>query len=193
MLCLRTATQPAWLARAIAHPSDILIDHAHCERKAAANALNLLARYPERSFLRAPLLALAREELDHFEQVLAALDRRGIALAAQAPTGYQAQLFAHVRPGAAKLLDLLLVGALIEARSCERFRLLAEHHPDAELAILYRGLLESEARHHGVFVRLAEHEAAGAREEVRARLQELATAECAVLERLGAKVARIHA
>ncbi|MSP92737.1 MAG: tRNA-(ms[2]io[6]A)-hydroxylase [Myxococcales bacterium] len=192
MLCLHTSTQPAWLARAIAHTPDILIDHAHCERKAAANALNLLARYPDRTFLRAPLLALAREELEHFEQVLAELDRRGIALTAQAPTGYQAHLFAHVRPGAAKLLDLLLVAALIEARSCERFRLLAEHHPEPDLAALYRGLLEAEARHHGVFVRLAEHEA-GARDGVRARLQELAEAECAVLEKLGAKVARIHA
>jgi tRNA-(ms[2]io[6]A)-hydroxylase len=190
MLCLRCPTEPDWLARAIAHTPEVLVDHAHCERKAAANALNLLARYPDRPWLQAPLLAIAREELDHYEQVLALLAERGIALAVQSPTGYQAGLFALVRKGENKLLDLLLVAALIEARSCERFRLLSEHYPDAELRALYRGLLESEARHHGVFVRLAENESG--RDIAQQRLHELARREVEVLAGV-ARLARVHA
>lgn len=191
MLCLRSRTEPAWLARAIAHTPEILVDHAHCERKAASQALALLARFPDRPELVEPMLALAREELEHFELVMAILQRRGIAMDSQAPSGYQAQLHAEVRKGMpGKLIDLLLIAALIEARSCERFKLLAEQHPDAELREAFRGLLESEARHHAVFVRLAE--AYEDRVAVRARLEQLAEAERAVLEGLP-PLARIHA
>lgn len=191
MLCLRSRTEPEWLARAIANTAEVLVDHAHCERKAATNALSLLARYPDKPALVPPMLALAREELEHFEQVLGLLQTRGIALVPQKPSGYQARLFDLVRgAGDDKLVDLLLIGALIEARSCERFRLLAEHHPDEELRAAFRGLLESEARHHAAFVRLAEE--FQAREVVRARLEVLAEAERAVLEGMPA-IARIHA
>lgn len=191
MLCLQSKTQDAWLQRAIAHTADVLIDHAHCERKAAANALNLLGRFPDHPELQEPMLALAREELEHLELVLAILNARGIAMELQSPTGYQARLFDLVRSGMPdKLVDLLLVASLIEARSCERFRLLSEHHPDAELRATFRGLLESEARHYGVFVRLAEQQAP--RDQVRARLQELATSECAILEQ-ARPLPRIHA
>ena len=191
MLCLQSHTQDAWLQRAIAHTDDVLIDHAHCERKAAANALNLLGRYPDHPELQEPMLALAREELEHFELVLAILRERDVGMVAQSPSGYQAQLFGQVRKGAPhKLVDLLLVGALIEARSCERFRLLSEHHPDAHLRQTFRSLLESEARHYGIFIRLAEQQAP--REEVRVRLQELAEAECGILQNLP-PIARIHA
>ena len=129
MLCLQSHTQDAWLQRAIAHTDDVLIDHAHCERKAAANALNLLGRFPDHPELQEPMLALAREELEHFELVLAILRARGVAMVAQAPSGYQARLFERVRKGVPdKLVDLLLVGALIEARSCERFRQIGRAH-----------------------------------------------------------------
>ncbi len=190
MLCLHSRTQDAWLQRAIAGTDDVLIDHAHCERKAATNALNLLGRFPDHAELQTPLLALAREELEHFELVLGLLAARGTPLKAQAPTGYQARLFELVRGGMPdKLVDSLLCGALIEARSCERFRLLSEQHPDAELRQAFRSLLESEARHHSVFVRLAEMQAP--REVVRARLEELAQQEVAILERVP-PLARIH-
>lgn len=198
MLCLRSRTEAEWLERVIANTAEVLVDHAHCERKAASNALGLLARFPDRPELVAPLLALAREELEHFEAVVELLAARGIPLVAQPPSGYQAQLFALVgkagggRGGPGKLVDLLLVAALIEARSCERFRILAEQHPDGELRLVFKGLLESEARHHGVFVRLAEGAAAVGREAVRERLVELAEAERGILEGM-AKVARIHA
>ncbi len=191
MLCLQSHTQDAWLQRAIAHTADILIDHAHCERKAAANALNLLGRFPDHAELQAPMLALAREELEHFELVLAILREREVAMVMQAPSGYQAALFALVRPGMPhKLVDLLLVGALIEARSCERFRLLSEQHPDAALRQTFRSLLESEARHYSVFVRLAEQQAP--RDAVRERLQVLAEAERDILDTVK-PIARIHA
>lgn len=191
MLCLRSRTEPEWLARAIAHTPEILMDHAHCERKAASQALALLARFPDRPELVEPMLALAREELEHFELVMAILKKRGIAMDSQSPSGYQAQLHAQVRKGMPeKLIDLLLIGALIEARSCERFKLLAEQHPDGELREAFRSLLESEARHHAVFVRLAEHYQD--RVAVRERLQQLAEHECTVLEHLP-PLPRIHA
>ncbi len=193
MLCLRSRTEPAWLQRAIENTPEILVDHAHCERKAASQALALLARFPDRPALVEPMLSLAREELEHFEQVLALLRSRHIAMGVQKPSGYQARLFKLVNRGGFAddtLVDQLLVGALIEARSCERFRLLAEHHPDPELSAAFRSLLESEARHHAVFVRLAE--TVTDRDRVRARLTELAEAEREILETLP-PVARIHA
>lgn len=191
MLCLRSRTEPEWLARAIAHTPEILKDHAHCERKAASQALAMLARFPDRPELVEPLLALAREELEHFELVMDILKQRGIAMDSQAPSGYQAQLHAEVRKGMPhKLVDLLLIAALIEARSCERFKLLADQHPDAALREAFRSLLESEARHHAVFVRLAEHYQD--RVAVRERLQQLAEHERAVLEGLP-PLPRIHA
>jgi len=190
MLCLRSRTEADWLQRAIDGTAEVLIDHAHCERKAATNALSLLARFPDHPDLVAPMLELVREELTHFETVLGLLQARGLVLVPQSPSGYQAQLFALVRKDAWKLVDLLLVAALIEARSCERFRLLSEHHPDAELRQTFRSLLESEARHHAVFVRLAE--ARADRGLVRERLGELAEREREILESLP-RLARIHA
>lgn len=191
MLCLRSRTESDWLARAIAHTDEVLIDHAHCERKAATQALSLLARFPDRPELVGPMLTLAREELEHFELVLQILGQRGVAMTAQATSGYQTGLHAHIRAGMPhKLVDLLLIGAIIEARSCERFKLLAEQHPDAGLRQAFRSLLESEARHHATFVRLAEHY--GDRETIRARLGELAEAERTILENLP-PINRIHA
>ena len=191
MLCLRSRTEPEWLERAIGHTSEILIDHAHCERKAASQALSMLARFPDRPELVEPLLALAREELEHFELVMAILRERQVPMGSQAPSGYQAGLHAAVRKGMPeKLIDLLLIAALIEARSCERFKLLADHHPEPALAKAFRSLLESEARHHAVFVRLAE--GYQDRVTVSARLQELAEHERQVLEQLP-PMPRIHA
>jgi len=176
MLCLQSRTEADWLARAIAHPREILIDHAHCERKAAAQALQHIGRFPDRGELTAPLVALAREELDHFEVVVALAHARGWSMQTQVASGYQARLHALVRPGMPdKLVDLLLVAALIEARSCERFSLLAAHHPDPELAAAFGALLKAEARHHGMFVRLARAVAPHA--HIGDRLDELAVIE----------------
>ncbi|HSJ97887.1 MAG TPA: tRNA isopentenyl-2-thiomethyl-A-37 hydroxylase MiaE, partial [Myxococcota bacterium] len=144
MLRLAAPTDPAWTARALAGLDELLLDHAHLEKKAAGTAVTLLFRYPERRALQEPLARLAREELAHFEQVLAHLDRRGVRFRPQRPAPYAGRLHAAVRPDEpGRLLDTLLVAALIEARSCERLGLLAEALPgvDAALAALYRGLL----------------------------------------------------
>jgi tRNA-(ms[2]io[6]A)-hydroxylase len=156
MLNLAAPSDPRWVGQALAHLDDILLDHAHCEKKAAGAAITLLFQYPHHEFLQAPLARLAREELSHFELVLARLEQRGIAFGRQKPSPYGGKLRTLVRAREPEhLLDLLLVASLIEARSCERFQLLAEAIDDNELAGFYRDLLASEARHHGVYVELA--------------------------------------
>ena len=191
MLRLQSATDGAWLGRALAHLDEILVDHAHCEKKAASTAVSLLFKYPDRQALLAPLSRLAREELAHFEEVLAALAARGIRFRHQPPSPYATGLQRAVRSREPeRLLDTLLCSALIEARSCERMRLLAEALDDASLADLYRGLLASEARHHHAYVELAAALAPAA--EIRARLQELALHEAAVLA-AAPEMPRLHA
>lgn len=180
MLSLAAPTGPGWVERALGRLDEILLDHAHCEKKAASTALALLFRYPEHDFLQAPLSRLAREELRHFEEVLRELARRGVAFRRLRPSPYAGRLFEAVRTAEpARLLDTLVCCALIEARSCERFRLLAEAVPEPGLAALYRGLLAAEARHHGAYLALARRVAPEA--ELRARQAELAAHEAAVL------------
>jgi tRNA-(ms[2]io[6]A)-hydroxylase len=192
MLRLACATDPGWAGRALGRLDELLLDHAHLEKKAAGTAVTLLFRYPERRALQEPLARLAREELGHFEQVLGHLDRRGVAFRPQRPGPYAGRLHRAVRADEpARLLDTLLVAALIEARSCERLGLLAEALPgvDDELAALYRGLLAAEARHHGEYVGLAL--ALFPERDVRARLDELAAHEAESLDAADAP-ARLH-
>ncbi len=152
---LACATPQAWLEAAAADLPALLIDHANCEKKAASTALSLLFRYPERRRLCHFMSRLAREELRHFEQVCALLEARGIAWRTVPASRYAEGLRGHVRreePG--RLVDLLLVGALIEARSCERFEALSPHLDD-ELAAFYRGLCAAERRHFQRYLQLA--------------------------------------
>jgi tRNA-(ms[2]io[6]A)-hydroxylase len=180
MLALAAPTSPAWVARALAGLDHVLVDHAHCEKKAASTAVSLLFRYPERTAMLPALSALAREELAHFEQVLALLARRGVAYGRLTPSPYATELLAAVRPREPeRLADTLLCLALIEARSCERMRLLADAVDDAELAAFYRGLLASEARHHRTYVALASDVLPET--VVRERLAALAAHEAAVI------------
>jgi tRNA-(ms[2]io[6]A)-hydroxylase len=191
MSILASPTDPSWAARALASLDDVLVDHAHCEKKAASTALSLCFRYPERPELSLALSALAREELAHFEQVVELLRARGIAVRHQVPSPYAAGLLEAVRTTEPeRLLDTLLCMALIEARSCERLRLLGDASSDAELASLYRGLVTAEGRHLRRYVGLAESVASVT--EVRARLNELARHEAAVLARIR-PMARLHA
>jgi tRNA-(ms[2]io[6]A)-hydroxylase len=182
MLKLASATPPGWAAFAAARLDAVLLDHAHCERRAAATALALLSRYPHHGALQAPLAALAREELAHFEEVLGHLARRGIVYRRAQPSPYAGRLHDGVRAHEPeRLLDRLLVAALIEARSCERLGLLADAVPDPALAHFYRGLRAAEARHHGVYAELAC--ALVPREAVAVRLDALARHEAEVLAR----------
>jgi tRNA-(ms[2]io[6]A)-hydroxylase len=180
VLSLASETGSGWLARALEEIDEILVDHAHCEKKAASSALGLLFRYPERHDLLLPLAELAREELAHFAEVVRVMAARGLRLRHQVPSPYAGQLMQAVRTREPeRLLDMLLCHALIEARSCERLKLLADAVPDDTLATLFRGLLASEARHHAAYVELAAGVAPAA--TVRARLAELAAHEAAVL------------
>lgn len=182
MLHLASQTGPDWLTRAWAAIDEVLLDHAHCEKKAAGAAIKLLFSYPHHRFLQEPLAELAREELEHFQQVLALLDARGIRYATLRPSPYGLALHALVRRDEPdRLLDVLLIAALIEARSCERFQILAEGVPDPALAALYRSLLACEARHHGLYLELASQLVSRAVRDV--RLEALAAAEAEIVAR----------
>jgi tRNA 2-(methylsulfanyl)-N6-isopentenyladenosine37 hydroxylase len=165
-------TPTAWLEHALCHVDVLLIDHANCEKKAAGAALNLMYRYVDKPPLLTRMARLAREELRHFEQVLQQMAKHGVTYRHLTPGRYAAALRAHVRhaePG--RLVDLLLIGAIVEARSCERFELLARSL-DAPLAGFYRRLLASEAGHFAHYLALARRYAgAGDQNTVSDRLQ----------------------
>ncbi len=187
---LQTPTQFAWVEMAIAHLDTILLDHSHCERKAASAAINLMFRYPSNTLMVRKLTAIAQEELEHFELVNQWLDKRGISLAHLSAPPYGSQLKAAIRhQEPQRLLDFLLVSALIEARSHERLGLLAEYCPDLDLAKFYRSLMASEARHYGIYWVLADHYFE--REEVKQRLEALSMIESKILSTLHPEP-RIH-
>ncbi|MDB6087331.1 MAG: hypothetical protein JWN85_115 [Gammaproteobacteria bacterium] len=171
---LQAATPAAWVDAAVEGWRELLVDHANCEKKAASTALALIFAYPEDTQLGLALSRLAREELRHFEQVQGAMTELGVPFTRQKPGRYAAGLRSAMRtsePG--RKLDLLLTGALIEARSCERFRLLAGRL-QAPLGRFYARLAESEARHFELYVELARVRAA---HEWEARLRVLAERE----------------
>ncbi len=148
-------TPEAWIQQALQHPEILLIDHANCEKKAASTALNLMYRYIDNFDLLNKMSRLAREELRHFEQVLAIMQRRKIPYRHITASRYAAELRKHVRSAdPEKLIDTLIVGAIIEARSCERFASLASHLDD-ELQKFYESLLKSESRHFQDYLSLA--------------------------------------
>ncbi|MEA5504720.1 tRNA isopentenyl-2-thiomethyl-A-37 hydroxylase MiaE [Halotia wernerae UHCC 0503] len=187
---LKQPTSDAWVKQAIANLDIILLDHSHCERKAAGVALNLMFRYPSNTKMIRELTAIAREELEHFELVNQWLERRNISLAPLQPPPYGAGLRAAVRPQEPhRFLDSLLITGLIEARSHERLGLLATHCPEPELAKFYRGLMASEARHFGTYWVLAD--TYFDRKVVMQRLDELATVESELLVNLHSEP-RIH-
>src|SRR5215467_6896056 len=147
MLHLQCDTPERWLAQVDSDLPAILIDHAHCEKKAAGTALNLIFHYVENRELCREMTEIVREELEHFHMVLDLLDRRGIRFRRLRPSQYGRKLNDLVRKQEPqRAVDRLLVAGLIEARSCERFQALAEHVQDAELRAFYAGLFESEAR-----------------------------------------------
>ncbi len=187
---LQQPTSTAWIDQALANLDVILLDHSHCERKAAGVALNLMFRYPSSTKLVRSLTAIAQEELEHFDQVNQILEQRGIPLAPLAAPPYGAGLNKQIRPQEPeRMLDTLLVCGLIEARSHERLGLLGEHCPDPQLARFYRGLMASEARHYGTYWVLAT--TYFDRPVVSQRLEELAIVESALLATLHPEP-RIH-
>lgn len=190
MLNLKTATSQRWVQQVLGNIAELLIDHAHCERKAASTAMNLIGSYCDHPNLVPALCPIVTEELEHFRLVLDLLRRRGIPFRRQRASNYGSQMNQLVRqrePGRA--IDRLLVAGLIEARSCERFGLLQQSAPDRELAEFYGGLFESEARHHAVYLRSAM--LFGGEADVKLRLAELAGQEAEIIAR-GDVLPRMH-
>ena len=158
MLGLQLPTDPRWASAAEMHLSDILTDHAYCEQKAASTAISLMITYPELSDLVTEMAALAREEMSHFEMVHKRLLERGMTLGRERKDEYVAAITKFFAPHGdrmKRLVHRLLIAALIEARSCERFRVLSESVQDAELATFYSRLMASEANHYTMFLKFA--------------------------------------
>ncbi len=190
MLSLKSHTSDRWLHQVDEDLGSVLVDHAHCEKKAAATAMSLIVSYVEHEQLCRDMTEIVNEELEHFHMVLDLLKQRGTPFRRLSPSSYGKRLHEHVRKQEPqRAVDRLLIAGLIEARSCERFSRLADHVSDTELADFYRGLFESEARHHSTYVRLA-HDFASA-DEVRSRLEALAEMEARVLE-MGDPFPRMH-
>ena len=188
MLQLQSSTPRRWLEVVFADFDAFLVDHTLCERKASANGLALVARYPDRDLILEPLIAFAREKLEHFHIMFKVLARRGLRLPGDTRDEYVNGL-RKVLPHHAEslLLDRLLVSGVIEARSCERLQMVTEALEDAQLKQIYLELVRAEARHHGLFFRLAHHYYPP--ELVRDRSLTLLAAEAALVERLPLRAA----
>ena len=153
---LRIPTSPAWTQKVLAHFDAFLRDHASCERKAAATAMSLVAHYTDKPVLIEHMVELAREELEHFQQVFALLRARNQPLGDDQKDDYVLALRKHVRTGRNDhFLDRLVLGGIIEARGFERFQLLSEALPDPTLQQFYTEFARAEARHAGLFFHLA--------------------------------------
>jgi len=180
---LLSATDPSWVNVIIENFDTFLADHANCERKASALAMSMVVRYPDRAEIIPALIELAQEELEHFSQVYALMQKRGVSLIKDEPDSYVNQLGKKMRHGREdRFLDQLLVSSLIECRGAERFRIIAEALDDAELKQFYKELAGTEAKHGHVFVELALNYYS--EDEVYPRLQELAEFEAKIITRL---------
>jgi tRNA 2-(methylsulfanyl)-N6-isopentenyladenosine37 hydroxylase len=177
---LHCETPDAWLETAKQQQNLLLLDHANCEKKAASTALTLLYRYVGDFEMMHKMSRLAREELRHYEQVMQLMEKRGIAYEQITPCRYASELRKPVRTHEpARFVDTLIVGAIIEARSCERFAKLAPHLDD-ELNTFYMSLLKSEARHYEDYLHLARKAAGG--EDISARIQVFLALEKTLIE-----------
>ena len=200
MLCLERATDPSWVTCALDHLDQVLVDHAHCEQKAAVTALALVSRYPDDPELVLRLSSLASEEAEHLHRVATLCDKRGLGLGHPQQDRYVKGLLSVARKDSlGHRVDRLLICALIEARSTERLKLLAEHVADDELRAFYDELWRCEAGHYTLFAELARRSlervggrsADQAKREVQARLSELARFEAELIVTLPVRPA-IH-
>jgi len=193
ILRLELPTDPRWVNIAEKNIEEILVDHAYCEQKAATSAISLIVKYPDKTRLVDELTDLVAEEWSHFERVLEQLKKRGYGLGRNRPDEYVVQLSKHIRKGDKRerqLMDHLLVNALIEARSCERFKLLWKNIEDEELQKFYYELMVSEAGHYVSFVKLAKEYMPA--EIVDARFKELLQIESEIIRNLEPRPDRMH-
>lgn len=196
MLGLKLATDPRWVNIVESNLDEILTDHAFCEQKAASNAISMIVHYPEFTEMVSELVKIAQEELEHFGQVHELIKQRGGVLGKERKDHYvnELMLFIKGEKGSHKtreeaLVDRLLFSAMIEARSCERFRVLSENIKDETLAKFYRDLMISEANHYTVFITFARQYASGI--DVDKRWKEFLAYEAEVISRYG-KEEKIH-
>jgi tRNA 2-(methylsulfanyl)-N6-isopentenyladenosine37 hydroxylase len=188
MFRLQLPTDPRWVNIVEKNIEEILTDHAYCEQKAASNAISIVVKFPERSELVTAMLELAQEELEHFKMVHEKLIARGFKLGRERKDEYVNLLYDFMRKGGSRdqlLLDRLLFAAMIEARSCERFKVLSENISDPELSSFYNELMISEANHYTLFLGFARQY--NGVEETEKRWQEWLNYEGEIIQRFGNK------
>ncbi len=188
MLGLKLPTDPRWVNIVEKNIEEILTDHAYCEQKAGTNAINLIVHFPECTELVDGMLELAKEELEHFQMVHKKIKERGFVLGRERRDEYVFELNNFIRKGYQRnfvLVDKLLFSALVEARSCERFKVLSENINDEDLRMFYRDLMISEANHYTLFIRLARLYANGI--DVDKRWQEFLDYEGEIIRKYGNK------
>jgi tRNA-(ms[2]io[6]A)-hydroxylase len=188
MLGLKLPTDPRWVNIVEKNIDEILIDHAHCEQKAASTAISIIVGYPEFTDVVQEMIALVKEEMSHFKMVLDRLIAKGVPLGRVRKDVYVIELRKFFPKGGSRvdqLVDRLLYAALIEARSCERFRLLSEHLEDKKLAKFYRDLMVSEANHYTLFLQFARQY--GGLEAVNKKWDDLLEYEASIMKNLGTK------
>lgn len=193
MLGLKLATDPRWVNLASISIEAILTDHAFCEQKATTNCISLIQLYPEKSYLVEKLIPIVNEEWSHFKMVLDELKKRNLQLGAQRQDKYVVGLYEFFKKGGSpddRFLDRLLLAGLIEARSCERFRLLSLEINDPDLRHFYHKLMISEATHYRLFLDLAEYYFD--KETVKNRWDEWLEFETKVLQEIEIRGDRIH-
>jgi len=188
MLGLRLPTDPRWVALLESNISDILTDHAWCEQKAASNAISTIVRFPEHIDLVQELTRIAQEEIEHFGMVVEHIKERGFELGPERKDDYVGELLQFIKRKCSReeqLVDRLLFAAMIEARSCERFKMLSEKISDPKLAEFYRELMISEAGHYSTFIGFARKYGTGV--DVETRWQDFLDYEAGIMERYGKK------
>jgi tRNA-(ms[2]io[6]A)-hydroxylase len=193
ILKLQLPTDPTWVKNVVeSNIEELLTDHAFCEQKAASNAITLIVQNPNLSDLVQEMIALAQEEMDHFKRVHQLIVQRGFVLGRERKDNYVGELQKFIVKGGGRttqLVDRLLFSAMIEARSCERFKVLSENIDDVELAAFYHELMVSEATHYAMFIRLAKKYCGDI--DVDVRWKEYLSHEAIVIQNYG-KMERIH-
>lgn len=193
MLGLKLETDPRWVNIVEKNIEEILTDHAYCEQKAATNAISIMISYAYHAEIVDEMVSLAKEELTHFEMVHQKIKDRGFKLGYERKDEYVLELYKFMRKGHVKeiaLIDRLLFSAMVEARSCERFKILSENINDADLRQFYRELMISEAGHYTMFLNFA-RKYGNATEDVNARWQQWLEHEAKILQSYG-KQETIH-
>lgn len=188
MLGLKLPTDPRWVNIVEKNIEEILTDHAYCEQKAASNAITVIVKFPDYPDVVEAMGELVKEEMEHFQMVHRELLKRGYKLGRERKDEYIHDLLAFIKKGGSKeqqFVEKMLFGAMIEARSCERFRLLSENISDPELRVFYRELMESEARHYTMFLNFAKKHSKNI--NVDNRWQEFLTYESTLMDKYGKK------